>query len=173
MVLVPVGDHSFLCLGVGRVTNSFVVGLHTNTFGSSIENNWMFVWWHWNPLLPTIAIASSGKNFKVPWPYWLSAVFLQQFLDVIRESIVVICLNFLNMRENVAIWNDNLITLIPKVMNATHIKEFRSISLCNVLYKIVVKALTNQIRSFMSSIVDENQSAFIAGCHIGDNIMIW
>lgn len=51
-------------------------------------------------------------------------------------------------------------------------KEFRPISLCNLLYKIVAKTLANQIKTTMPTVIEENHSAFIFEHHIGDNIML-
>ncbi|KAK3226094.1 hypothetical protein Dsin_005956 [Dipteronia sinensis] len=45
--------------------------------------------------------------------------------------------------------NDTHIALIPKVTKAERIIEHRPISLCNVIYKIVAKAMGNQFRYMM------------------------
>ena len=69
-------------------------------------------------------------------------------------------------------WKKTVITLIPKVDAAKNLKYFRPIALCNVLYKIVSKALANRLKHFLSEVIDENQSAFVAGRQINDNILI-
>lgn len=69
-------------------------------------------------------------------------------------------------------WNKTIISLIPKVSNPVMIKEFRPISLCNVCYKIIARALTNRPRPMMKLIVNDTQSAFVPGRQITDNIIL-
>lgn len=42
--------------------------------------------------------------------------------------------------------NDTNICLIPKCKNPINMKDFRPISLCNVVYKMVSKLLTNKMK---------------------------
>lgn len=62
--------------------------------------------------------------------------------------------------------------MIPKVDTPEKVKDFRPISCCNVIYKCISKILVNRIRNHLHKIVDVNQSAFIQGRSITDNILL-
>ena len=68
--------------------------------------------------------------------------------------------------------NHTIITLIPKVQIPTSLKQFRPISLCTTLYKVIAKILANRLKSVLHCCICKNQSAFIPGRQILDNIMV-
>jgi hypothetical protein len=109
---------------------------------------------------------------KAPGPDGLPARFFQRNWGLLKKEVcAAIKLFFSNgvMPDN---FNMTQIVLIPKVDNATDLKEYRPISLCNVIYKVISKCLVNRLRPYLQNLISENQSAFIPGRLISDNALV-
>jgi hypothetical protein len=67
--------------------------------------------------------------------------------------------------------NSTYIALIPMSKNPVCLIDYRPISLCNVLYKLISKVLANGIKEVLPAIISPYQSAFILGHLVTDNIL--
>lgn len=67
---------------------------------------------------------------------------------------------------------ETLIALIPKVESPGSFREFRPISLCNTIYKIITKVLVNRLSPMLDSIISPFQSSFIPKRGTTDNAII-
>ena len=89
----------------------------------------------------------------------MSPIFYQNYWDLVGTDVINCVLNVLNVGIFPRGLNETYICLIPKVKNPQKITEFRPISLCNVLYKIIAKVLANRLKRVLALVIDESQSA--------------
>ncbi|XP_016702189.1 uncharacterized protein [Gossypium hirsutum] len=68
--------------------------------------------------------------------------------------------------------NETIIDLIPKIKEPIDMTNFRSISLCRVVSKIMAKVLVNRLKETLPKCISQNQSAFVPGRMIYGNILI-
>jgi hypothetical protein len=97
--------------------------------------------------------------------------FYQQQWAMVGQEVCQVALYFLNSSYMDGSINVTNIALIPKVKNPRSVIDFHSISLCNVLYKIMSKVLANKLKLIPPMIISPNQSAFLSGRLITDNIL--
>lgn len=80
-------------------------------------------------------------------------------------------LHILNDGEDPTDINKTDIVLIPKVKHVMHASEFWPISLCNMVFKLVTKTITNRLKRILLDIVGKNQSFFVPNRIIIDNAL--
>ena len=111
-------------------------------------------------------------DFKAPGTDGLHAVFYKKFWSVVGDKVTEEVLNALNSRVIPEGWNDTAVVLIPKVDCPELISQFRPISLCNVVYKVISNVLSNRLKVLLPDIISPTQSAFVPGRLITDNALL-
>ena len=111
-------------------------------------------------------------NLKAPGEDGMPALFYKSFWETIGEDITREVRSFLSGGPMPESWNDTVVVLIPKIQNPERLKDLRPISLCNVVYKIASKVLSNRLKVILPEIISQNQSAFVFGRLITDNVLI-
>ena len=83
---------------------------------------------------------------KAPGPDGMSAVFFQKHWSIVGNNITNMIPNVLNHNIPIQELNKTNISLIPKINNPKRMTDFRPISLCNVVYKLISKILANRLK---------------------------
>ncbi|XP_074291748.1 uncharacterized protein LOC141618543 [Silene latifolia] len=109
---------------------------------------------------------------KSPGPDGIPALFYQKYWYHIKDDVTNAVLSMLTTGHILKSFNSTNIALIPKVSSPETVDQFRSISLCNVIMKIVTKCVCNRLKPFMSFLVGDFQNGFIPGRNISDNILV-
>lgn len=114
----------------------------------------------------------SIQDEKAPGIDGYNAKFFKVHWDILKEEIYFAIFEFFKKGVSLSSWNCTLVTLIPKVSHATKVKDFRPISCCSVLYKIIAKILASRLQNVIQKIVSQAQTGFIPGRHIVDNVIL-
>lgn len=108
---------------------------------------------------------------KAPGPNGFPTVFFQKHWKAVSEGVLATCMHILNDGGSITPLNHTLIALILKVKKPKKVTEYRPISLCNVIYRIVAKTIANRLKQIPHSIIATTPSAFVPNRLITDNII--
>ncbi|KAA3487436.1 reverse transcriptase [Gossypium australe] len=109
---------------------------------------------------------------KAPWVDGFPVICFQRYWHIVGPDISRYCLAILNGHLEVGEINKTRIILIPKVEKPKNMSQFKPISLCNVVYKIIAKVLVNRMSNILGDCINEVKGAFIPGRLISDNVLI-
>jgi len=112
------------------------------------------------------------NSFKSPGPDGVNMGFVKDYWPELCDDFMRFLGDFHRNGKLSKGINSTFIALIPKVECPQRLNDFRPISMVGSLYKVLSKVLSNRLRKVMSSVISENQSAFIHGRQILDGILI-
>ncbi|GJX41809.1 hypothetical protein Tco_0256799 [Tanacetum coccineum] len=117
------------------------------------------------------AIFSIGDD-KSPGPDGFTAAFFKEAWNIIANDVYLAVREFFRNGTLLKEINHTIIALLPKVKSPSRVNDYRPISCCNVLFKCISKIIANRIKHSLKTIISPNQSAFIPGRSITDNILL-
>ncbi|KAL0439801.1 UNVERIFIED_CONTAM: hypothetical protein Slati_2463100 [Sesamum latifolium] len=109
---------------------------------------------------------------RAPGPDGYSSGFSKAAWPIVGDEVTRAVLNFFATGRLLKQVNATLLTLIPKVSAPNLVVDFRPISCCNVIYKIISKLLVLRLRVILGKLVSPSQNAFVPDRSIGDNILL-
>jgi hypothetical protein len=115
-------------------------------------------------------VMRSFQNDKSPGPDGWTIEFFLGFYDLLGQDI-------LNLVEEIGITgqiplslNSTFIALILKKDNPDTLDNFRPISLCNCIYKIVSKIIARRVKIILSNKISSEQFGFLEGRRIHETV---
>lgn len=109
---------------------------------------------------------------KAPEPNGFPAKNFLHHWDVCGADVTKAMLWIVEGTEPTESINNTILVLISKVPNPTSLSQFRLISLCTILYKIASEVPTNRLKKILPDIIFEEQSTFVPGRMITNNIIL-
>ncbi|KAE8767428.1 hypothetical protein D1007_61195 [Hordeum vulgare] len=111
------------------------------------------------------------KACSAPGPDGLLVVFFQRFWETMRPVIMPMFHEFYIGTLDMGRINFGAIALIPKLVGASDIRQFRPITVINVLARIFAKVCATRLSPVAEWIAHHLQSAFLKGRRIHDGIL--
>jgi exonuclease III len=110
---------------------------------------------------------------KSPGSDGFTAEFYKSFWPLLKDHFYACLKDVIARGELSADQRTGIITLIPKGdKDIRYVKNWRPISLLNVDYKIIAKALANRLKPILPDIIHMDQNAYVKNRLIGYNIRI-
>ncbi|XP_071683729.1 uncharacterized protein [Lolium perenne] len=116
-------------------------------------------------------VLKDTKTDTAPGPDGFSVSFFKHFWPGLRGLVLQIVNGFALGTVDVARLNFGVLSLIPKVVGADSIKQYRPIALIKVIFKLVAKAYATRLSPVAHRIVSQTQTAFIKGRFIHDGAL--
>ena len=112
------------------------------------------------------------QDLKALGPDGFPVLFYKRYWSIVGEVVTKAVTSFFVSGSMPKEVNSSLIVLIPKSQNPTSFNNFRPISLCNVVYKIISKILVAKLSPLLHKLISPHQSAFLQGRWIIENQVI-
>ncbi|GKE95027.1 protein LAZ1 [Tanacetum coccineum] len=109
---------------------------------------------------------------QAPGPDGFTSALFKKGWSIVGDDVCNAVRDFFTNGKLLKEVNHTFIALISKIPTPSRVTDYRPISCCNVIYKCISKIITNRIIGGINEVVSLNQSAFVPGRQISDNILI-
>lgn len=116
------------------------------------------------------ALFALPKN-KTPGPDGFTVEFFTSAWDLVGSDVISAVKCFFTTSVLPRQVNATVISLIPKVPAADKLSDFRPISLCNTVYKVISKIIAARLQELTPKIVQRNQVGFVKGRILSENVL--
>lgn len=111
-------------------------------------------------------------SLKAPGPDRIPAMFYQDYWPIVGKDIWQAVSHFFSSGYLPKEWNHTNICLVTKKDRPKEASQYRPITLCNVIYKIISKIISNKLKPILKNIVSPFQNAFVPRRLMADNCLV-
>lgn len=126
----------------------------------------------WVTIVEIEYVINKSNPDKSPGLDGLNGKFLKENWYLVKKEVIKAVFSFFSSGRMLGEANKTFITLVPKKSCCNSPKDFRPISLCNFIYKVISKIMVNRLRKVLDRIISKNQMAFIHGRNLLDAILL-
>lgn len=112
------------------------------------------------------------SSWKSQEPDGYLVVLYQKSWSVIGGNVCSYMKNLWNNPREIVEVNHIDLCLIPKIHNLYYVYQFRPISMCNSIYKVLGENIVDKMKNCIDRIVSPYQTCFIPGRSIHENIVV-
>jgi len=112
------------------------------------------------------------EHNKAAGPDAIPIEFFQTYWEIIKVDIMEMFEDFHKGKLDVSRFNYGIITLLPKISDASRIQQFRPICLLNCIYKWITKVLTIRLSPYAEKLICKEHTAFMKGRNIMNGMMV-
>lgn len=109
---------------------------------------------------------------KSPGPDGYTTEFFKASWSIIGKDFTAAVQSFFSKGFLPKGLNSTILALIPKKESAQEMRDYRPISCCNVLYKVISKIIANQLKGTLPQCISYNQSAFVKDRLLVENLLL-
>ena len=109
---------------------------------------------------------------KSPGPDGFTAEFYKSTWDIIGSEFILAVQSFFVKGFLPKGVNSTILALIPKKLETKEMKDYRPISCCNVIYKVISKIIANRLKLVLPKFIAGNQSAFVHERLLIENLLL-
>ena len=107
-----------------------------------------------------------------PSPDGFTGSFFTSCWDIVKGEVYRAVCDFFAGAELSWGYTATWLALIPKTPGPSSFSDFRPISLCNFVNKIMSKLLARRLEHVLPRLISQQQSGFVKGRQISDNILL-
>eukprot|EP00253_Pinus_taeda_P018901 PITA_18901 len=111
------------------------------------------------------------QNGKALGPHGFNVDFFKACWNIVKRDILNVLEDSRLNKTILKVLNTSFIDLIPKQDNAQTPYKFRPIALRNVVYEIISKVVANRLKPLLPTLVSVEQSSYVEGRQILNNII--